>query len=273
MSMFDVLKTGLKQVSVDGEDFWVAEGDLLLAETELKSYAEARQAQEDARKATADAEAAGLGGASLREAATRSLVGVTAGGKHVRWKPGTVLTYRVARTTFSAAHYETVVENMAAATGAWEETCGVSFRHASDLDERPGTGPEGSVFVVRELDTGGQFIAAAFFPNDPATRRLVLIDPSYYSTTFDAVGVLRHELGHVLGFRHEHIVSQAPPACPDEPLFDTAQLTDYDPQSVMHYFCGDRGSRTLAISTVDQRGSQLIYGPPLDKVVEIDPSA
>lgn len=40
-------------------------------------------------------------------------------------------------------------------------------------------------------------------------------------------------------------------------------LTAYDPKSVMHYFCGDVGSRSLAITDVDRVGSQLVYGPPL----------
>ena len=65
------------------------------------------------------------------------------------------------------------------------------------------------VFTVRHVDAGGQFIAAAFFPTYPPLRRRVLIDPSYFADdlSFDRVGVLRHELGHVLGFRHEHIVA------------------------------------------------------------------
>jgi hypothetical protein len=107
------------------------------------------------------------------------------------------------------------------------------------------------------------FIAAAFFPNDPINRRRVLIDPSYFTTTFNQVGVLRHELGHVLGFRHEHIRSGAPAACPDEDPGRVIDLTQYDPRSVMHYFCGGVGSRELAISDLDREGSQRVYGPPL----------
>src|SRR5690242_12940239 len=101
-----------------------------------------------------------------------------------------------------------VVENIQKAARAWEKACNVVFNYRADLDGSPvGSHLEGVVFPVRELDVGGAFIAAAFFPNDPLERRRVLIDPSYYapSMRFDPVGVLRHELGHVLGFRHEHI--------------------------------------------------------------------
>ena len=112
------------------------------------------------------------------------------------------------------------------------------------------------MFVVREFDADGKFIASAFFPNDPVERRRADIDPSYYTTSFDKVGVLRHELGHVLGFRHEHIRNEAPPVCPNEPLWDTKVLTKYDPKSVMHYFCGGVGSNALKISELDRKGAR-----------------
>jgi hypothetical protein len=100
----------------------------------------------------------------------------------------------------------------------------------------------------------------------------VWIDPSFFVPTlpFDRVGVLRHELGHVLGFRHEHIRSGAPPICPDEATHHTIDLTQYDPQSVMHYFCGNVGSKQLAITAVDRAGARLVYGPPDREVAYCD---
>jgi hypothetical protein len=124
------------------------------------------------------------------------------------------------------------------------------------------------VFTVRYLDAGGQFIAAAFFPTYPPARRRVLIDPSYFrpDLPFDPVGVLRHELGHVLGFRHEHIRSGAPSTCPEENTDEVVDLTAYDPKSVMHYFCGGVGSRDLRITDIDREGAQKLYGPPWESV-------
>ena len=106
-------------------------------------------------------------------------------------------------------------------------------------------------------------IASSFFPSDPPDRRHMLIDPTYFTTSFDKVGVLRHELGHVLGFRHEHIRNDAPPVCPNEPLWDTQVLSVYDPKSVMHYFCGGVGSHDLQITDLDRKGARMVYGPPL----------
>jgi hypothetical protein len=267
--LFAKLKNSLRKVEIDSQTYYVAEGDTLLDEQQLATYALEREARENLWRARAEASAAGLGTQRL-DGNTRGLVAQTQGGKIVRWRPGTVLSYRVARDTFgSKEKYDVVVAAMRAACLEWERTCGVDFKHRVELDTKAGVGPEGALFVVREIDAGGEFIAAAFFPNDPKDRRHVFVDPSYYTTSFDQVGVFRHELGHVLGFRHEHIRSEAPPDCPDEPLFDTRNLGKYDPQSVMHYFCGDVGSTELRITQLDRTGSQRVYGPPLSSIAEV----
>ena len=267
--LFAKLKSSLKKVVIDSRTYYVAEGDTLLDEAQLAAYAIEREAREKLWRAREAASAAGLG-THRTEGQTRGLVAQTQGGKVVKWRPGTVLSYRVIRETFGDREsYDLVVESMRAACMEWEQTCGVDFKHMKELDELPGTAPEGALFTVRAFDAGGEFIAAAFFPNDPKDRRHVLVDPSYYTTDFDRVGVFRHELGHVLGFRHEHIRSEAPPDCPDEELFDTQNMGKYDPQSVMHYFCGEVGSSELRISDLDRSGSQRIYGPPLSDVAEV----
>lgn len=276
--LFEGLRTGLKKVTIEEEngpqEYYIAEGDTLLDEDQLAIYAFNRERVEAARLAMGTADAAGLGIAGLAETNMQALVGVIQGGRHVRWKPGVSLSYRVVQHTFtSLERYTNVVDAMQQATQAWQNTCGVKFEHRSDLDTAGGIGPAEALFAVREIDAFGHFIAAAFFPNDPANRRRILIDPSFFAPTltFNRTGVLRHELGHVLGFRHEHIRSNAPPACPDEPLFDTANLTQYDPQSVMHYFCGGVGSPELSITPLDRTGSRSIYGPPLHLVEDIEP--
>lgn len=244
------LKRELPSVDIDGSKLYIAEGDLLLEEGDLPSYV-----PHAANVATPNVPAGGAG---------QGLLGIEEDGKLLRWPPDRVLTYRVLESTFESEDEHTrVCEGMAEATGAWEATCGVAFRRVLDTDP-PGDGAEDPLFTVRRFDAGGRFIAAAFFPNSPAERRTVLIDPSYFSSTlqFDPVGVLRHELGHVLGFRHEHIRSGAPPVCRKESLDHTVDLTKYDPTSVMHYFCGRVGSRDLKITPLDREGAQKVYGPP-----------
>ena len=257
---------GPPRVLIDDEIYYRVEGDLLLDTDELDVYQQLQATRQALQDAARLAEASQLGEAAIGDFGVRtsSLVGIVQGGKLVRWAPGTVLTYCVLRQTFPRDDwYEALVYDMQLATAAWEDTCGVDFEYLGAFDDSSSVRPEGVLFPVRHIATGGAFIAAAFFPHDPVLRRRVLIDPSYFTTSFDHVGVLQHELGHVLGFRHEHIRSGAPRVCPDEDPTGTYDLTAYDPRSVMHYFCGGAGSRGLAITEVDRVGSQMVYGPPL----------
>jgi Dual-action HEIGH metallo-peptidase len=268
-SLLDVLTNTAKRVQVDGEEFFVIEGDLTLDADELAIYAinQGRLRRERVLGMAPGSLAAGIANVGP-EPDSGALVGITTqGGKIVRWREGLTLTYCVLEGTFSGQdRYTFARDNMQAATADWQEICGVQFRHRTELDQSPGTQNPGVLFTVREIDANGAFIASAFFPTDPRNRRRVLIDPSYFSDSlsFDQVGVLRHELGHVLGLRHEHIRSNAPAACPDEPLFGTTLLTEYDPRSVMHYFCGGVGTRELLLTELDKLGAQKLYGPSFD---------
>jgi hypothetical protein len=171
------------------------------------------------------------------------------------------LTYAVDRGSFSqGTTFQMIVNNMTQATAAWQDACpvcGLEFIHRADQDAAASTAQVN--FVVRNFDAHGEYIAASFFPHDAPARRFLNLDPSYYSTTYDKTGVLRHELGHVLGYRHEHI--EGVPGCYRDPLEDRhwLPLTNYDSKSVMHYFCGGGGSLTLELTPTDIRGHRSAY--------------
>jgi hypothetical protein len=113
--------------------------------------------------------------------------------------------------------------------------------------------------VVYNPDAAGP-IASAFFPTDPWHRRLVSVFPRYFSSWhgYSGRGVMRHELGHVLGYRHEHI--RDVPGCAIED-HNWIPVTAYDPNSVMHYWCGDGGTMELNISEDDRVGHSENYAP------------
>lgn len=222
-------------------EYFIVEGDIRLTEDELVAYLSARS------------------DAPAPAATTPELsVNVHLGARDYYANPvRRTLNYAIDRRSFSReTDYETVVTSMREATLDWQcSGCRIRFSHHQDLDRAPAI--DRVNFVVRAFDAGGAYIAAAFFPHDAPVRRFLDVDPSFFSTSFNKVGVLRHELGHVLGYRHEHI--RDVPGCYKERGF-WQPLTPYGPKSVMHYFCGGAGSLELELTKTDRAGHRALYG-------------
>jgi hypothetical protein len=202
----------------------------------------------------------------------RALVNIDLSGKMTYWKTPAerIIKYAVIRSSFpDDTAYEQVVTDMAAACGDWVSACpecAIQFVHRPEFDSIPLVSDFAPLarrddlrFVVSYSDQNGSFIAQSFFPGDAWNRRILLVDPSYFSLhddTFTGRGVMRHELGHIIGFRHEQI--RGVKGCAIEDGY-WKSLTKYDPHSVMHYFCGGGGSPKLEISHLDQEGLKLLY--------------
>lgn len=228
------------------EGLFIIEADLPMTEDEVKAYL--------VNQSSGTTPAAGRGG--------ELIVNLHLGQQDFYRNPSDrTLTYVISKASFpSETNYRSVMDLMASATEDWEDACTecqIDFQHLDKLDA--GADPGNANFVVRHRDTGGAFIARAFFPHDQGDRREIVIDPSFFQTDFDKTGVLRHELGHVLGYRHEH--TRGVMGCRFEDG-NWVPLTEYDPDSVMHYFCGGAGSFALEITEVDQAGHRILYGGP-----------
>jgi hypothetical protein len=75
-------------------------------------------------------------------------------------------------------------------------------------------------------------------------------------------GVLTHELGHVLGLRHEHTRPEAGKCFEDN---NWRALTTYDAHSVMHYpQCNGLNTGDLVLTAEDKKGIALLYGQPVN---------
>jgi hypothetical protein len=195
------------------------------------------------------------------------LIVKTAGGVDVKWDDTQKLnlTYCVSSTEFTSTHYATVVQALADATAAWEGVANINFIHKSDQDATCTASNTNVVFDVRPV-TSGAYYMRSFSPDAPRESRNILIDGISFnaSSPYPVAGLLRHELGHVLGFQHEHIRPES--GASDSFCIESTswrELTPYDSASVMHFpECKGTGTAAYTLSTKDAQGAAALYGAP-----------
>lgn len=167
------------------------------------------------------------------------------------------LTYCIDRVSFGDA-FEAVRRAMASATTDWSEAANVKFVHLPEEDARCNARNGKVLFDVRRV-TERPYLARSFFPSEARPSRELLIDQTSLPAPapLTLIGVLRHELGHVLGLRHEHTRQKS------NPCYEDAQwraLTPYDVRSVMHYpQCKGVTDRDLTLSARDRKGIGVLY--------------
>jgi hypothetical protein len=169
------------------------------------------------------------------------------------------LNYCISSSSFGT-RYSTVVNAMNSATASWEGTARVNFVHSSTYDSSCSSSNASVWFNVRQVNSGGQYLARAFFPSNSRSAREVLIDTTAFGSIspYTLAGILRHELGHTLGFRHEHTRPEAGGVCFEDNSWRA--LTSYDAYSVMHYpQCNGRNTGDLNLTTSDRNGARALY--------------
>ncbi|MFY0526341.1 M57 family metalloprotease [Archangium gephyra] len=167
------------------------------------------------------------------------------------------LTYCVSKTSFGT-RYTTIVNAMNSATAAWEATANVNFIHSSGYDSNCTASQTGVFFDVR-MTTTTSYLARAFFPNSSRSGRNILVSTSAFGSIspWTLTGIMRHELGHVLGLRHEHTRSTASGCYEDA---NWRGLTTYDRYSVMHYpQCNGLQTGDLVLTSSDKTGARALY--------------
>jgi hypothetical protein len=168
------------------------------------------------------------------------------------------------------------VSEMDLATAAWEAAARVNFTYVPAQDGNCNNTNTNVVFSVAPWGAGG---ACAFFPNQGPEcelngmccihRTLVMNfaafdPPSPFTPNLTSLGVFRHELGHILGLRHEHTRPESGICFEDN---DFRPLSSYDQDSVMHYpECNGVLATSWAITSLDAQGVRRLYGETGEKI-------
>lgn len=175
----------------------------------------------------------------------------------VMWNSTEVRNLRYCVSTAFGSRHATVVAAMNGAAADWEAAAGVNFIHESSFDGACGASQTGVVFDIRPVNSSGGYLARAFFPNASRASRNLLIDNAAFGTIAPLTlrGILRHELGHVLGFVHEPTLIGLCPKTPDACL-----LTDTpDTSSVMVNYACSRRAGDLVLSAQDRTAAGFLY--------------
>ncbi len=152
----------------------------------------------------------------------------------------------------------TLIAAMDRAARSWDDFVGVRFIYRPDQDTNCTSSNNNVVFNVSPI--AASYVASAFFPDDARSKRQLFVTDIAFTTTSggrDLEGILRHETGHILGFRHEHIHI----SCTEESTADSRQITSYDVNSVMHYpQCRPSGTGGYRQTSLDYSGAVQLYG-------------
>lgn len=174
------------------------------------------------------------------------------------------LTYCVS-PSFGDAH-DAVVDAMQAAGDEWTSAAAVRFVYHGEEDQACTSENDRVLFEVVPV-SGTAYNARSFFPSSAAQgdhEIRVDMDNIMQSQHKSLHGVLAHELGHVLGFRHEHARPESNGVCAEGPGWRA--LTPYDPDSVMHYNayspCAGTNGGDYHLSELDRKGAAEVYGSP-----------
>ncbi|MDC3954860.1 matrixin family metalloprotease [Polyangium jinanense] len=185
-----------------------------------------------------------------------------AGGQDAKWNDTQKLDLTYCVSTTFGNRYDAAVQAIKDATTAWEAVANVKYKHVAAQDGSCNAQNSNVLFDVRPTNSNGQYLARAFFPGDSRSSRNVLIDSGAFGNNGPTTltGILRHELGHTLGFRHEHTRPEAGTCFEDN---EWRALTPYDAKSVMHYpQCNGKGDQTLSLTDMDKQGVVALYGAP-----------
>jgi hypothetical protein len=194
-----------------------------------------------------------------KKTANDGLIVNTVNGRDDKWSASQALNLTYCVTTKFGSNYAAVVNAMNQGAALWEgATTKVNFTYVPSADTNCTVRNNSVLFSVEPTSTS-QYIARSFFPSTADRGRNILVNAvsMQNSGNWEPGDILGHELGHTLGFRHEHTRPEAGTCFEDN---NWRPLTPYDSVSIMHYPQCNGGSSDLEFSSLDRQGVQALYG-------------
>ncbi len=168
------------------------------------------------------------------------------------------LTYCV-DNVFGANKAQVIEALRQASDLGWEKYGDINFTYVPAQDSNCTSTNLSVAFNVKSVTSlPGGAPAKAPFPHFSRNSQILYIANAAFTNGSPLAGLMKHELGHVLGFRHEQVRPEAGRCLED---FNWKAVTAYDSASVMHYpNCGGTGGNQ-EISPRDIEGVIRTYGP------------
>jgi serine protease len=181
------------------------------------------------------------------------------GGADDKWNDTQKLNLTYCISNNFGSNKTRMVNAMNTATARWKSLGNIQFVYVPAQDANCTASNPNVVFDVRQV-SGQSYLARAFFPSSSRSSRNVLVDTSSFGNVgWPLENIIGHELGHVLGFRHEHTRPEAGTCFEDN---NWRALTPYDSASIMHYPQCNGTSNDLNWSVRDGQGIVALYGAP-----------